>query len=201
MSAIAQSGSAAEVAASRSRSWPLALRLARRELRGGLKGFRIFLACLTLGVTAIAGVGSVSESMLAGLKRDGRVLLGGDVDLRLIHQAASPEQLAFLESRAEVSRVAEMRAMARGQAEGARRVLVELRAVDRLYPLFGAAEISPAPGAPADLTEALARRGIRLPGCTSPVSSRLAWATMKVGPRVKAREVRSGSCSSTPAMR
>ncbi len=28
----------------------LALRLARRELRGGLGGFRIFLACLMLGV-------------------------------------------------------------------------------------------------------------------------------------------------------
>lgn len=35
----------------------LAARLARRELRGGLAGFRIFFACLVLGVAAIAGVG------------------------------------------------------------------------------------------------------------------------------------------------
>ncbi len=32
----------------------LAWRLAGRELRGGLKGFRIFLACLALGVATIA---------------------------------------------------------------------------------------------------------------------------------------------------
>ena len=61
----------------------LALRLARRELRGGLTGFRVFLACLALGVAAISGVGSVSEAMMAGLRADGRVLLGGDLDLRL----------------------------------------------------------------------------------------------------------------------
>ena len=34
----------------------LAWRLARRELRGGLKGFRIFFLCLLLGTAAIAGV-------------------------------------------------------------------------------------------------------------------------------------------------
>ncbi len=154
---MAQSG-AAGAAAPRQSPWPLALRLARRELRGGLKGFRIFLACLTLGVTAVAGVGSVSESMLAGLQRDGRILLGGDMDLRLTHVAASPEQQAFMDSRADVSRVAEMRAMARGQAEDSRRVLVELRAVDNLYPLFGAVEMTPAPGIPADLDAALAKQ-------------------------------------------
>ena len=33
---------------------PLWLRFAARELRSGVKGFRIFLACLALGVAAIA---------------------------------------------------------------------------------------------------------------------------------------------------
>ncbi len=158
MTVLAQAAGQSAAAARGGAGWPLALRLARRELRGGLKGFRIFLACLTLGVTAIAGVGSVSDSVLTGLKRDGRILLGGDMDLRLIHVAADAEQQAFLDSRADVSRVAEMRAMARGPAADARRVLVELRAVDDLYPLFGAAEVAPAPGQPGDLTEALAKR-------------------------------------------
>ncbi|MEO3427948.1 FtsX-like permease family protein [Pelagibius sp. CAU 1746] len=157
MSAAAERGAAGPAAPSQG-PWPLALRLARRELRGGLRGFRIFLACLTLGVAAIAGVGSVSESMLAGLQRDGRILLGGDMDLRLTHVAAGPEQLAFLNGRAAVSRVAEMRAMARGQTADSRRVLVELRAVDSLYPLFGAVEMTPAPGFSDDLGAALAKR-------------------------------------------
>ncbi|MGF1628883.1 MAG: ABC transporter permease [Kiloniellaceae bacterium] len=157
MTVLAQSG--ADVAAApRPAGLPLALRLARRELRGGIKGFRIFLACLTLGVTAIAGVGSVSDAVLTGLQRDGRILLGGDMDLRLTHVAADADQLAFLENRAEVSRVAEMRAMARGEGAGARRVLVELRAVDSLYPLFGAADIAPADGVPGTLEGALAKR-------------------------------------------
>lgn len=157
MTVLAQSG-AEGAAAGKPSGWPLPLRLARRELRGGLHGFRIFLACLTLGVTAIAGVGSVSDAVLTGLQRDGRILLGGDMDLRLTHVAADAEQRAFLDSRADVSSVAEMRAMARGQGEGARRVLVELRAVDRLYPLFGAAELTPAEGVPDELPAALARR-------------------------------------------
>jgi putative ABC transport system permease protein len=57
----------------------LAARLARRELRGGLAGFRIFFACLVLGVAAIAGVGSLADAMLAGMASQGSVLLGGDV--------------------------------------------------------------------------------------------------------------------------
>ena len=39
-------------------SWRLAARLARRELRGGIHGFRIFLACLALGVAAALFWGS-----------------------------------------------------------------------------------------------------------------------------------------------
>ena len=122
---------------------PLALRLARRELRGGLKGFRIFLACLILGVAAIAGVGSVSEAMLDGLRTDGRTLLGGDLELRLYHRQASEEQQAWLSDRGNLSRSAEMRTMAQ-VPEAAKRRLVELRAVDGAFPLYGDLETSPA---------------------------------------------------------
>ncbi|WP_397419631.1 hypothetical protein, partial [Phenylobacterium sp.] len=41
---------------------PLWLRFAARELRSGVKGFRIFLACLALGVAAIAAAGSTAEA-------------------------------------------------------------------------------------------------------------------------------------------
>ena len=53
-------------------SWRLAASLARRELRGGAHGFWIFLACLWLGVMAIASVSSLSRSLEAGLEQDGR---------------------------------------------------------------------------------------------------------------------------------
>ena len=72
----------------------LAFRLARRELRAGLKGFRVLIACLTLGVAAIAGVGSLSEAVLAGLKADARMLLGGDIALHLHHRSATGKEKA-----------------------------------------------------------------------------------------------------------
>ena len=39
----------------------LVLRLARRELRGGVRGLGIVLACLALGVAAIAAVGTLAR--------------------------------------------------------------------------------------------------------------------------------------------
>ena len=123
----------------------LAARLAWRELRGGLREFRIFLACMAIGVAAIAAVGSLSAAVVAGLVADGGRLLGGDVDLRLLHRPVSAEQRAYLDANAaRVSGIVELRAMARpvGQRDG--RALVELKAVDGPYPLVGVVETLPA---------------------------------------------------------
>ncbi|MEQ8965781.1 MAG: FtsX-like permease family protein [Azospirillaceae bacterium] len=137
----------------------MAARLARRELRGGLKGFRVFLACLTLGVAAIATVNSVAQGVLTGLEEDGRAILGGDVALRKIYQPAEPDQVDYLESVGAVSRSAEMRAMARGPDADAT-ALVELKAVDGAYPLYGSVELGTTLDgiAPGDLDAALAER-------------------------------------------
>ncbi len=115
-------------------SFGLALRLARRELRGGLRAFRAFLASLILGIGAIAAVGTLTESLLAGLRSDGRVLLGGDLDLRLVHREITAEQHAWLEARGRLSQVTELRVMAHAEANGdGRRTLAELRAVDDAF--------------------------------------------------------------------
>ena len=127
-----------------------ALRLARRDLRGGLKGFRVMIACLALGVAAIAAIGSFTAAVNQGLMADAQALLGGDIDIRLTHRRASPAQIAWLEARARLSRASRMRTMARpitGRAAtpGAKdRLLVELKAVDGAYPLFGAVQTLPA---------------------------------------------------------
>ena len=113
----------------------LTLRLALRELRGGLRGFCVFIACIALGVAAIAAVGSFAGSLADGLARQGREILGGDVAFSLIQREASPAERAFLASRGELSAAATMRAMAR-TGDG-RPALVELKAVDRAYPLYG----------------------------------------------------------------
>ena len=142
MSRISQSTNGAE------KLWSIAWRVCRRELRGGFSGFRIFLACLALGVGSIAAVGNVSESVLNALERDGRALLGGDVELRLVHMPASEEQQTWLSENTErMGELATMRATAYGPEQ---RRLVELKAVDDVYPLFGEMEL--ADGIPFDGT-------------------------------------------------
>ncbi|WP_291855746.1 ABC transporter permease [Bradyrhizobium sp.] len=125
----------------RSRASALALRYALREMRGGLRGFYVFIACIALGVMAIAGVGSVAASLSAGLAREGRTLLGGDVAFSLIQREAKPEEIAFLRARGQVSVAAALRVMARGQDD--RLALVELKAVDGSYPMLGEVTLQP----------------------------------------------------------
>lgn len=124
----------------------LALAFARRELRGGLAGFRIFFLCLTLGTASIAGVESLSESFLTGLQDQGQVLLGGDVSVSLVHRPATPEQLAWLEKQGRVSQTRTMRAMAYVLRDGEprERQLMDLKAVDANWPLFGEPVLRPA---------------------------------------------------------
>jgi putative ABC transport system permease protein len=122
-----------------------------RELRGGLRGFGIFIACIALGVMAIAGVGSFAQSLTDGLAREGRVILGGDVAFTLIQREAGAAERAFLARNGEVSVSATLRAMA---SIGGRRALVELKAVDAGYPLFGTVALDPA----MPLSRALAPR-------------------------------------------
>ncbi len=121
-------------------SW-LALRYALRELRGGLRGFYVFIACIALGVMAIAGVGSVAASLGEGLAREGRTLLGGDVVFSLIQREAKPEELAFLRSRGQVSVAATLRGMA--HAADGRLALVDIKAVDNAYPMLGELTLEP----------------------------------------------------------
>src|SRR3984885_15043016 len=119
----------------------LALRYALRELRGGLRGFYVFIACIALGVMAIAGVGSVAASLGEGLAREGRTLLGGDVAFSLIQREAKPDEIAFLRSRGTLSVAATLRVMAR--TNDGRLALVELKAVDGSYPMLGELMLDP----------------------------------------------------------
>lgn len=122
----------------------LAFRFAVRELHGGVRGFGVFLACLALGVAAIAGVGSVSRALSDSLARQGSVILGGDVALTLSAREATEAEQSFLEERGRLAVVATMRAMARTSGDQA--TLVELKAVDASYPLSGNLQLDPDQG-------------------------------------------------------
>ncbi len=131
----------AHTPASAGGNW-LPLRFALRELRGGLRGFYVFIACIALGCMAIGGIGSLASSLANGLARQGQVILGGDLSFDLVQRMAKPAELTFLERHGKVSSVATMRAMARTASGNA--TLVEVKAVDDAYPLYGALTLDPA---------------------------------------------------------
>ncbi|MHA6266208.1 ABC transporter permease [Aliiroseovarius sp. CAU 1755] len=131
----------------------MALRLARREMRGGLRGFRIFLACLVLGVAAIAAIGSVREGLRAGLASQGAVLLGGDVSVSFTYRFADPDEEALLVAQAaQISVLADFRSMAVTEND---RGLTQVKAVDDAYPLIGQVVLDP----PMALSDALDGQG------------------------------------------
>lgn len=128
---------------------PLTLRLALRELRAGLNGFAVFLACIALGVMAIAGVASISRSLSDGLGREGRRILGGDLAFNLINREATDAEKQALAREGRLDVVASLRAMA--VAPGGDAALIELKAVDpATYPAAGDLATDP-PGRLADL--------------------------------------------------
>jgi putative ABC transport system permease protein len=154
----------------------LALRFAWRELRGGLRGFGVFVACIVLGVMAIAGVGSVAKSLSDGLSSAGRVILGGDLAFSLVQREASGEEQAFLAAHGVVSVAATLPTMAR--TDDGRAALVELKAVDGAYPLFGTVMTNPA----MPLSAMFARQGEAF-GAAVDVAL-LARLDLKVGDRI-----------------
>ena len=117
----------------------LAARFARRELRGGLAGFRILVACLALGVAAIAAVGSVRSAIEAGLSSEGATLLGGHAEAELTYRFANPDERAWLESVSDrVSEIVDFRSMIVVERDGIREFgLTQIKAVDSAYPLLG----------------------------------------------------------------
>ncbi|WP_195819635.1 ABC transporter permease [Roseobacter sp. MH60115] len=126
-------------------SLSLAARFAKRELRGGLQGFRIFLACLALGVAAIAAVGSVRSGIEAGLAREGAALLGGDAEMDFTYRFATNEERAWMAQVAEkVSEIVDFRSMAVvGEGDMAERGLTQIKAIDDAYPLIGTVDLIP----------------------------------------------------------
>ena len=121
---------------------PLALRFALREMRGGLSGFVIFLACIALGTAAIAGVNSVARSITEGIASEGRAILAADMRIETEQRSMTADERAFFDARGETTLQVNMRSMAR-LADGSDQTLVELKAVDDAYPLYGTLVLDP----------------------------------------------------------
>ncbi len=134
--------------------WRSIVAIGMRELRSGLSGFYVFIACLALGVMVIAAVGALGDAMRAGFARQGEILLGGDLTFARMHARGTDAERRVLASLGTVSETATMRTMAR-TLDGAEQALTELKAVDASYPLAGTIAVAGA----ASFSEATAGLG------------------------------------------
>src|SRR5689334_6505757 len=114
--------------------------LSLRELRSGLGGLYIFIACIALGVAIIAGIGTLADALRAGFESQGTLLLGGDATMARPHRTAGAAARAWMAARGRVSETATLRAMARHLDTGDQ-ILIELKGVDQSYPLVGAIKL------------------------------------------------------------
>lgn len=121
----------------------LANRFALRELRGGLSGFYVFLACIALGTAAIGSVNAISQAITQGIQQEGQSILGGDVRFQLNQREANDDELASLQALGDVAISASLRSMAR-LSDQSDQALVEIKSVDERYPLYGEYTSEPA---------------------------------------------------------
>ena len=133
----------------------LSLTFARRELRSGVAGFRVFLACLALGVAALAAAGSTAQAFREGLASQARGILGGDLAASVEARRFTPAERAALARLGRTSDTLRVRAMAQGP-DGRRR-LAEVRGVDAAYPLVGELRLGGVRGGVRDGVSGLAR--------------------------------------------
>ena len=118
----------------------LALRLAAREMRGGIGGFRVLILCLALGVAAIAAVGTLRAAINAGLADQGAVILGGDAELSFTYRRADRAETDWIATHSRASsEVIGFRSLA---VAGQDQALTEVKAVDGNWPLLGQVELS-----------------------------------------------------------
>lgn len=120
----------------------LAWALALRDLRASKAGLRLLAICLFLGVATLAGIGSLTASILGEISNRGQAILGGDIQMQVAQRRATPQELSLFARAGRVSETVRMRAMA-AHADGTNAVLSELKGVDSAYPLYGAFRLAP----------------------------------------------------------
>jgi len=124
--------------------------MAWRETRASWRHFLYFLTCIAVGVGALSGVSLFSSHLEQAVTKEARGLLGGDLEIRLSHRMSPPalDVLASLTHQLiESTHVSELIAMAAhvpGMHRGGQpSQIIELKAVEALYPLYGAVQLEP----------------------------------------------------------
>jgi len=129
---------------------PFLLKMAWRETRAAWRHFIYFLICIAVGVGALVGVSLFGTNVERAVTKEARGLLGGDLEIRLTRPISLKGQaiMKSLSDRAiATTHVSELVAMA-ARAEqsplgGQATQIVELKAVEPEYPLYGTLRLEP----------------------------------------------------------
>ncbi len=120
-------------------NWAFAWRLARRELDWRFRGLRLLVACLFLGVGALAAIGGLADTVARELAVRGSAILGGDIEVATSQRLATTRERAALTRLGRVSETVRMQANA---VAGTNAAPIQLKAVDAAYPLYGALKLA-----------------------------------------------------------
>ena len=130
------------------------LKIALREIRGGVKGFRLFIICLALGSMALATISSTKKSINVGLDQKAVEILGGDVSVGFTYRFADKNELDFIKKNSSsFTETTDFRSMAFVSENNipVDSTLIRVKGVDNKYPIYG--EIKTTPNIP--ITDAL----------------------------------------------
>ncbi len=110
------------------------IRIALVDLRGDLRRFGVLLACLALGTSTIAAVGSVGAVLQSAIISDATKLMGGDLEAHRSDRRANPEEIAYLRTFGKLAEAIDSNGRA---ISGDNTALLDIYAVDMGYPLVG----------------------------------------------------------------
>lgn len=121
----------------------MAWRLARRELDLKFRGLRLLLACLFLGVGALAAIGSLTQAIQRELASRGAMVLGGDLEFAVSQRPATSDERGVMTSLGRVSETMRMQGTAVGGTTATPLIVpIELKGVDSAYPLYGSLKLA-----------------------------------------------------------
>jgi putative ABC transport system permease protein len=125
------------------------VKMAWRETRAAWRHFLYFLVCIAIGVGALTGVSLFGAQVERTVTKEARGLLGGDLEIRLTRRISSQGQ-DVLDSLMErgivlthVSELVAMAAQAEPSGSGQPTQIVEIKAVEPQYPLYGSLRLEP----------------------------------------------------------
>ncbi len=129
------------------RAFPLIM--AWRETRAAWRHFVYFVLCIAVGVGAVVGIGLFAANVEHAVTREARGLLGGDLEIRSSRALSESGRSALqsaVERGARLSHASELVAMAATVGESSTAVttqVIELKAVESTYPLYGMVKVEP----------------------------------------------------------